>query len=132
MNASALTFQGAVAGVPELQTFLDTYVCQANANQSACEGVPTLLRGAGSCIDADSLRSLSAQISTLSQRTSHGRGSVSISRLQLRSHLLLQLGELIILVHRSPVGGVEPYWGLFDEDRNLKDVTIPDCPPGDY
>jgi hypothetical protein len=24
-------------------------------------------------------------------------------------------------------GGVEPYWGLFDADRNLKNVTIPVC-----
>lgn len=24
-------------------------------------------------------------------------------------------------------GGVEPYWGLFDSDRNLKSVTIPTC-----
>ena len=52
MNASALTFQGAVAGVPELQTFLDTYVCQANANQSACEATSHRI-GAESCFDAD-------------------------------------------------------------------------------
>ncbi|WVQ84409.1 hypothetical protein IAT38_006561 [Cryptococcus sp. DSM 104549] len=24
-------------------------------------------------------------------------------------------------------GGVEPYWGLFDSDRNLKNLTIPTC-----
>ncbi|CAG7848338.1 Putative glucan endo-1,3-beta-glucosidase btgC; AltName: Full=Endo-1,3-beta-glucanase btgC; AltName: Full=Laminarinase btgC [Serendipita indica DSM 11827] len=24
-------------------------------------------------------------------------------------------------------GGAEPYWGLFDKDRNLKDITIPSC-----
>ncbi|EAU84671.2 glucan 1,3 beta-glucosidase [Coprinopsis cinerea okayama7 len=26
-------------------------------------------------------------------------------------------------------GGVEGYWGLFNGDRTLKDVVIPDCPP---
>ncbi|ORX37088.1 glycoside hydrolase superfamily [Kockovaella imperatae] len=25
-------------------------------------------------------------------------------------------------------GGVEPYWGIFDQYRNLKDITIPVCP----
>ncbi|KAK4698850.1 hypothetical protein P7C70_g7419, partial [Phenoliferia sp. Uapishka_3] len=35
LTAANLTDEGAVAGVPELQTFLDTYVCQANANASA-------------------------------------------------------------------------------------------------
>lgn len=24
-------------------------------------------------------------------------------------------------------GGVEPHWGIFDSDRNLKDITIPTC-----
>jgi glucan 1,3-beta-glucosidase len=24
-------------------------------------------------------------------------------------------------------GGVEPFWGLFDKDRKLKNVTIPVC-----
>ncbi|GAA6060363.1 hypothetical protein JCM10212_004547 [Sporobolomyces blumeae] len=28
------TYEGAVAGVPELQTFLDTFVCQANKNET--------------------------------------------------------------------------------------------------
>jgi len=34
MTRSALTYQGAVASVANLQIFLDTYVCQANANQT--------------------------------------------------------------------------------------------------
>ncbi|KAK4050621.1 hypothetical protein OIV83_003347 [Microbotryomycetes sp. JL201] len=34
MTAENRTYEGAVAGVPELQTFLDTYVCAANANGS--------------------------------------------------------------------------------------------------
>ncbi|KAK4686138.1 hypothetical protein P7C73_g3992, partial [Tremellales sp. Uapishka_1] len=28
---------------------------------------------------------------------------------------------------KEEYGGVEPYWGLFDSDRNLKNVTIPSC-----
>lgn len=31
-ESSMLTYEGAVAGVPELQTFLDNYICQANTN----------------------------------------------------------------------------------------------------
>jgi len=25
-------------------------------------------------------------------------------------------------------GGVEPYWGLFDSNANLKDIKLPNCP----
>ncbi|WWC96433.1 hypothetical protein V866_003301 [Kwoniella sp. B9012] len=28
---------------------------------------------------------------------------------------------------KAQYGGVEPFWGLFDKDRTLKDVTIPTC-----
>lgn len=29
---------------------------------------------------------------------------------------------------KAQYGGVEPYWGLFDSDRNLKSgLTIPEC-----
>ncbi|WRT66715.1 uncharacterized protein IL334_003678 [Kwoniella shivajii] len=28
---------------------------------------------------------------------------------------------------KAQYGGVEPYWGLWDSDRNLKNVTIPTC-----
>ncbi|PWN37700.1 glycoside hydrolase [Meira miltonrushii] len=34
-DTAAMTYQAAVAGVPELNTFLSTYVCQANANVTA-------------------------------------------------------------------------------------------------
>lgn len=34
MTPENATLGGAVAGVSELQTFLDTYPCQANANES--------------------------------------------------------------------------------------------------
>lgn len=30
-------------------------------------------------------------------------------------------------ITRRIYGGVEPYWGLFDSNRNLKNVTIPTC-----
>ncbi|KAK4698349.1 hypothetical protein P7C70_g7931, partial [Phenoliferia sp. Uapishka_3] len=33
--AETVTYEGATAGVPELQTFLDTFICQANANGTA-------------------------------------------------------------------------------------------------
>lgn len=41
MTAENATLGGAVAGVSELQTFLNTYPCQANANNS-CESGPLL------------------------------------------------------------------------------------------
>lgn len=28
---------------------------------------------------------------------------------------------------KAQYGGVEPFWGLFDSDRNLKNITIPTC-----
>ncbi|ODN74156.1 hypothetical protein L202_07608 [Cryptococcus amylolentus CBS 6039] len=28
---------------------------------------------------------------------------------------------------KAEYGGTEPYWGLFDSDRNLKNITIPQC-----
>jgi len=28
---------------------------------------------------------------------------------------------------KAEFGGVEPFWGMFDENRNLKDITIPVC-----
>lgn len=34
-TTSQMTYQAAVAGVPELETFLSTYICQANANITA-------------------------------------------------------------------------------------------------
>ncbi|KAL8278359.1 hypothetical protein RQP46_009251 [Phenoliferia psychrophenolica] len=35
MTAANLTDEGATAGVPELQTFLDTFICEANTNGTA-------------------------------------------------------------------------------------------------
>ncbi|KAK9894951.1 glycoside hydrolase family 17 protein [Cystobasidium minutum MCA 4210] len=79
MTRANATLGGAVAGISQLQTFLDTYVCQANANQSA-----------------------------------------------------YFYFEPFDEPWKEVYGGVEPYWGLFDKDRNLKQITIPDCPPGNY
>ncbi|BGP49521.1 hypothetical protein JCM10450v2_005413 [Rhodotorula kratochvilovae] len=60
MTPENATYGAAVAGVSELQTFLDTYPCQANQNQSY-------------------------------------------------------------------YFYFEPYWGLFDSNKVLKDITFPDC-----
>ncbi|WVR06642.1 hypothetical protein IAU60_003674 [Kwoniella sp. DSM 27419] len=62
------------ASVANLQTFLDTFVCQANANGTE-----------------------------------------------------YFYFEAFDEPWKAQFGGVEPYWGLFDENRNLKDVTIPTC-----
>ena len=35
--------------------------------------------------------------------------------------------EMLMVDDRSQFGGVEPYWGLFDSNRVLKNVTIPIC-----
>ncbi|GAA5846379.1 hypothetical protein JCM9279_001352 [Rhodotorula babjevae] len=75
MTPDNATLGAAVAGVSELQTFLDTYPCQANANQS-----------------------------------------------------YYFYFEPFDEPWKERYGGVEPYWGLFDSNKVLKDVTIPDCP----
>lgn len=35
--------------------------------------------------------------------------------------------ELFDQKWKNQYGGAEPFWGLFDENRNLKDLTIPSC-----
>lgn len=35
--------------------------------------------------------------------------------------------ELFDQAWKTQYGGAEPYWGLFDKDRNLKSLTIPSC-----
>ncbi|OCF56932.1 glucan 1,3-beta-glucosidase [Kwoniella mangroviensis CBS 10435] len=62
------------ASLANLQTFLDTYVCQANANGTE-----------------------------------------------------YFYFEAFDEPWKAQYGGVEPFWGLFDKDRTLKDVTIPTC-----
>ncbi|WVQ65446.1 uncharacterized protein L199_003622 [Kwoniella botswanensis] len=62
------------ASLANLQTFLDTYVCQANANGTE-----------------------------------------------------YFYFEAFDEPWKAQYGGVEPFWGLFDRDRTLKDVTIPTC-----
>lgn len=72
-NSGAGSPQGD-ASVANLQTFLDTFVCQANANGT---------------------------------------------------HYFYF--EAFDEPWKAQYGGVEPFWGLFDKDRNLKNVTIPVC-----
>ncbi|GAA5873685.1 hypothetical protein JCM16303_002556 [Sporobolomyces ruberrimus] len=74
MTPENTTLQGAVAGISELQTFLDTYPCQANANGS-----------------------------------------------------YYFYFEPFDEPWKEQFGGVEPYWGLMDHNRKLKDITFPDC-----
>ncbi|BGP17622.1 hypothetical protein JCM10213_001273 [Rhodosporidiobolus nylandii] len=74
MTPENATLGGAVAGVSELQTFLDTYPCQANKNGS-----------------------------------------------------YYFYFEPFDEPWKEVYGGVEPYWGLFDSNKILKDITFPDC-----
>lgn len=66
--------KGNYASEENLQTFLDTYVCQANANGT-------------------------------------------------KYFYFEPFDE----PWKEQYGGVEPYWGLFDHDRNLKNIKIPTC-----
>ncbi|CAO1618854.1 unnamed protein product [Parajaminaea phylloscopi] len=81
-DTASMTYEGAVAGDSQLQTFLDTFVCQANANITAA--------AAG-------------------------------------TYNKYAFFEAFDEPWKSMYGGVEPYWGLFDSNKNLKNVTIPDC-----
>ncbi|CEQ41231.1 SPOSA6832_02916 [Sporobolomyces salmonicolor] len=73
MTPENATLGAAVSGVPELQTFIDTYPCQANANNSH---------------------------------------------------------YFYFEPWKEEYGGVEPYWGLFDYNKILKNITFPDCAVG--
>ncbi|KAJ9104679.1 hypothetical protein QFC21_002177 [Naganishia friedmannii] len=91
------------ASIANLQTFLDTFVCQANANKT----------------DYFFCTSLSALLLTppCESRT-------TVKKLTLCMILVEAFDE----PWKAQYGGVEPYWGLFDSDRNLKSgLTIPDC-----
>ncbi|TYJ53374.1 hypothetical protein B9479_005974 [Cryptococcus floricola] len=79
-NSGAGSPQGD-ASVANLQTFLDTFVCQANNN-----------------------------------------GTEYFYFEAFDEPWKAQLMRL-----NSQYGGTEPHWGLFDSDRNLKNVTIPQC-----
>ncbi|GAA6020538.1 hypothetical protein JCM11491_000787 [Sporobolomyces phaffii] len=74
MTPENATYGGAVAGVSQLQTFLDTFPCQANQNGS-----------------------------------------------------YYFYFEPFDEPWKEQFGGVEPYWGLFDHNRKLKDVSFPKC-----
>lgn len=84
-DTASATYQAAVAGVSELQTFLDTYVCQSNANVTAENGS-----------DVPSSKSFFFELMDEEWKD-------------------------------KMYGGVEGHWGLFDTDKQLKNITIPDC-----
>ncbi|KAH9957451.1 glycoside hydrolase superfamily [Russula dissimulans] len=74
-DAGDMTNGASAASVPNLQQFLNTYVCQANQNNTGYfyfEGFDE--------------------------------------------------------TWKSVYGGVEPHWGIFNADKTLKNVTIPNCP----
>ncbi|GAA5878787.1 hypothetical protein JCM1840_007246 [Sporobolomyces johnsonii] len=77
MTPENATLGAAVCGVPELQTFIDTFPCQANANNS-----------------------------------------------------YYFYFEPFDEPWKEEYGGVEPYWGLFDYNKILKNITFPDCAVG--
>ncbi|BGP56518.1 hypothetical protein JCM8202_004586 [Rhodotorula sphaerocarpa] len=74
MTPADATNGGAVAGVSELQKYIDTYPCQANKNGT-----------------------------------------------------YYFYFEPFDEPWKVEFGGVEPYWGLFNSDRTLKDITFPTC-----
>lgn len=71
----AKTFEGAVAGVSQLQTYLDTFPCAANANRTGYFYFEMFDEG----------------------------------------------------WKRQFLNSTEPYWGLFDGNKVLKNVTLPTC-----
>ncbi|KAI5475540.1 glycoside hydrolase family 17 protein [Pseudohyphozyma bogoriensis] len=77
MAGSNGTDGASVAGVSELQTYLDTFVCQANVNKTA-----------------------------------------------------YFYFEPFDEPWKEEYGGVEPYWGLMDYNKVLKDLTLPNCTVG--
>lgn len=85
-DTADLTYEGAVAGTSELQTFLDTFICAANQN-------------------------ITAQVAA-------GENLPSSK---------YYFFEAFDEPWKSIYGGVEPYWGLFDSNKELKNITIPDC-----
>lgn len=70
-----LTLNGSIASVPNLQMFLDTFVCAANKNNT-------------------------------------------------NGYFYFEFADG---AWKTQYGGAEPFWGLFDKDRNLKPITIPTC-----
>jgi hypothetical protein len=54
-------------------------------------------------------------------------GSVSVQNHDCRVHTDSRCSELFDQEWKVPDGGAEPFWGLFDQNRNLKALTIPTC-----
>ncbi|GAA5898552.1 hypothetical protein JCM6882_007813, partial [Rhodosporidiobolus microsporus] len=106
-----MTLGAAVAGVSELQTFLDTYPCQANKNESyyfyfepfdePWKERYALTSFPPSTFPVDLLLVPLSTSPTLPRSSSSSRISY---------------------------GGVEPHWGLFDSNKVLKTgITFPTC-----
>lgn len=74
-NATKASDGPSIASVDNLQKFLDTFVCQANANNT--------------------------------------------------NYFYFELKDE---AWKKVYGGVEPYWGLYDLNKNFKGVKIPNCP----
>jgi hypothetical protein len=54
-------------------------------------------------------------------------GLVSVQNRDARVHADSRCSELFDQEWKVPYGGAEPFWGLFDQNRNLKPLTIPTC-----
>lgn len=59
--------------------------------------------------------------------TTAGSGLVSIQNRVSRVHTDARCSELFDQEWKVPYGGGEPFWGLFDQNRVLKNLTIPNC-----
>lgn len=95
------------ASVANLQVFLDTFVCQANSNKTDYFFCTSFLIPPRYC----SVRLCDAW-----------------AERKLTPCSLWLLVEAFDEPWKAQYGGVEPYWGLFDSDRNLKSgLTIPTC-----
>lgn len=86
-TTAGMQYQAATAGVPELQQFLDEYICQANAN-------------------------ITAAAATTPATSSNAYFYFEYMDQEWKDKMY---------------GGVEGHWGLFDENKQLKDIKIPDC-----
>jgi exo-beta-1,3-glucanase (GH17 family) len=75
MAGGDLTLNGSIASLPNLQKFLDTFICAANQNNT-------------------------------------------------NGYFYFEFADG---AWKTQYGGAEPFWGLFDKDRNFKALTIPTC-----
>lgn len=163
MTPENATLGAAVAGVSELQTFLNTYPCQANANSSYCTCLASRFRSANDSCPVPRTRRLLLRAGELGAVISFalragGRSTcrkpgfrveptrVSPCFSSRSTHCcpvprsLTSLGRSSSAVSSRCVSSVSvprkdtadetslaQYWGLFDSNRKLKDITFPTC-----